>query len=354
MSALRGLAVTIAGRNLFAKLAATGQPLKISRVMFGTGKMPEGSTGSDLIARSELVSPLAEGSCTTPIYENDAVSMILEFRNDMHGGLSKTVWLNEYGVYAQDPDGDEILIIYGSLGDCPDSVLAYRKGVVTTRDYPISVVIGSVSDVELSFSASAFLTSQDADDLLDACIRRTVRLESVEVRIDPANWSRNAENSRFPYTARVEIKRVTAEHYPDMTLHNYSINDAFLCGLSPTVEAVDGALLFYAQEIPPNALYGTCRLLSKGLYPSEIAPDTPAGRGCQYRVIASRVRDPSKPDFGLGNEGDDEGAVLKVSAYNRGGAEVSAVIDGMLYDIDNMTATAADPPDGTLIITMEE
>jgi len=353
MNALRGAVVTLAGRKLFAELAATEKPLKISRVMFGTGKMPEGSQPTDMMELTDLVAPFAEGACTTPIYENDAVSLVLEFRNDMNGGLTETVWLNEYGVFAEGGGGKEVLILYGNLGEYADSVIAYSKGVIATRDYPIAVSIAGLPEVELSFSASAFLTSQEADDLLDRWVKRTVRLESVEVRIDPADWSLGAEGSHFPYTARVEIKRVCADHYPDMTLYNDSINDAFLCGLSPTVEAVDGALLFYAQEIPSNTLQGNCRLLSKGLYPSEIAPDT-TGRGCQYRVVASRIRDPNKPDFGLGNEGDDEGAVLKVSAYNRGGAEVSAVIDGMLYDIDNMTATAADPPDGTLIITMEE
>jgi len=313
--------------------------------MFGTGKMPDGSQPTDMMGLTDLIEPFAEGACTTPIYENDTVSLVLEFRNDMNGGLAETLWINEYGMFAKDGNGKEVMIFYGNLGEYADSVMAYSKGVIVTRDYPVDVSIAGVPEVELSFSASAFLTSQEADEIIDHCVKRTVRLESVEVRIDPANWRLGTEGSHFPYTARVEIERVSADHYPDVTLYNESINDAFLCGLSPTVEAVDGALLFYAQEIPSATISGVCRLLSKGLYPSELAPE-PDGHYINYRVIGTRVRDPAKPDFGLNDDGEP---ALDISAYT-GNAEISILMDGMLYDADNMTVDAQNAPDGTLII----
>jgi len=352
MSALRGLAVTLAGRNLFAKLAAISQPLKISRVMFGIGKMPEGSTSEDLLTRTDLVSPFAEGSCTTPIYENDAVSMILEFRNDMHGGLSKTIWINEYGVFAQDPGGGEVLILYGNLGDCPDSVLAYRKGVVTTRDYPISVVIGSVSDVKLSFSASAFLTSQEADDLLEACLRRTVKLETVNVRVLVSDWFLDDENAYFPFSARVAIDGISIEHYPDMTLDNSCIAHAFSVGLSPTLEAVNNALIFHAQERPTEPFTGVCRLLRKGMERQEGGNSSPGsgsgGSYCEHYVIAVRNRDPSKPDYGIGSNPPGK-AVLAAGPYT-GKTEIGVVLNGVVYDAENMSCNVDTAPNGTLII----
>ncbi len=344
MNALRGAVITNAGGNLFAELAATEKPLKISRVMFGTGKMPEGSQPTDMMGLTDLIAPFAEGACTTPIYENNTVSFVLEFRNDMNGGLTETVWLNEYGVFAKNSNDKEVMIFYGNLGDYADSVMAYSKGVIATRDYPIAASIAGVPEVELSFSASAFLTSQEADDLLDHCVKRTVRLESVDVRIYPADWSLGVEGSHFPYTARVAIERVSTDHYPDVTLDSESINDAFLCGLCPTVEAVDGALLFYAQTIPSKTLSGVCRLLSKGLYPSEVSPE-PDGHQIRYRVINTRVRDPAKPDFGWSGEG----AALEASKYT-GGTEISVMLDGMLYDANNMTANAGNAIDGTLIV----
>lgn len=155
---LQGFAVTAAGRNLFAKLTARSEPAEFTRVMFGTGKLAD---NEDIFNVTELVAPLAEGTSTTPEYKDDTVSMILEFRSDLNGGLTETVWLNEYGLYVSDPDGGEVLVCYGNLGDCPDSVLAFKDGQCTVRDYPISIVIGAVSDVSIDFPAAAFVTWEE-------------------------------------------------------------------------------------------------------------------------------------------------------------------------------------------------
>ena len=161
---LQGFAVTAAGRNLFAKLTARSEPVEFTRVMFGTGKLAD---NADIFNVTELVTPLAEGTGTTPEYKDDTVSMILEFRSDLNGGLTETVWLNEYGLYARDPNGGEVLVCYGNLGDCPDSVLAFKNGQCTVRDYPISIVIGAVSDVSINFPAAAFVTWEDMSDKMD-------------------------------------------------------------------------------------------------------------------------------------------------------------------------------------------
>ena len=232
---LQGFAVTAAGRNLFAKLTARSEPVEFTRVMFGTGKLAD---NADIFNVTELVTPLAEGTSTTPEYKDDTVSMILEFRSDLNGGLTETVWLNEYGLYASDPDGGEVLVCYGNLGDCPDSVLAFKNGQCTVRDYPISIVIGAVSDVSIDFPAAAFVTWEGLNELIN--------------------------------------KRI--------------------------------------------------------------------------HVIRSRVRDPDKPDY----SDEDEAIAINASGYT-GTAEIAAMVNGTLYDADNMKSTIeVDTPNGTLIVKKEE
>lgn len=165
----QGFVVTAAGRLLFAKLVATSQPVKFTRVMCGTGKLAD---DADMFALTDLVSPITEGTSTPPIYDNDTVSMILQFRSDLNGGLTDTIWLNEYGVFAEDPDGGEVLVCYGNLGDCPDSLLAYKNGCCSVRDYPITVVIGSVTDVTVQYPAAAFVTAEDVEQIIDSSISR--------------------------------------------------------------------------------------------------------------------------------------------------------------------------------------
>lgn len=80
------------------------------------------------------------------------------------------------------------------------------------------------------------------------------------------------------------------------------------------------------------------------------------GATVSIHIVRCRERDPSKPDYGLGGGGDDGGdetPVLRVKGYT-GTAEVSAVVSGVEYDAENMSANPDDVPDGTLILKKVE
>jgi len=264
MSTAEGFAVTAAGRRLFAKLAATARPLKFSKVVFGTGSMPEGSQENDLFQMTELVEPFANGESTTPIYEDDKVSMILQFRSDMNGGLEKTIWLSEYGVFAEDPDGGEVLVCYCNFSSCPDSVLAYNLGGNTIRDYPITIIIGAVSDVKLEFPAGAFLTSEDASELMEACLRRAVGMGAVRFTVPVSAWTAEG-TGRYKYAAEVPVDGVRELHHPNAALDDASRDIAYKCGLSSRVITLEGKLKFYAQLVPEADMSGTCCLFTQGV-----------------------------------------------------------------------------------------
>lgn len=75
----------------------------------------------------------------------------------------------------------------------------------------------------------------------------------------------------------------------------------------------------------------------------------------QRYVIATRIRDPGKPAYGLGGGGDqmEVSVALDTSAYT-GEAEVAVVVSGSEYDAENMSAAGGTAPDGTIIITTVE
>lgn len=84
--------------------------------------------------------------------------------------------------------------------------------------------------------------------------------------------------------------------------------------------------------------------------------EDPNAHGRRCKVIRVRVRDPSKPDYGLGGGGDDGGEetpVLRVKGYT-GTAEVSAVVSGVEYDAENMSTHGDNVPNGTLILRKVE
>lgn len=71
------------------------------------------------------------------------------------------------------------------------------------------------------------------------------------------------------------------------------------------------------------------------------------------RVVATRLRDPSKPDYGVGGGGGTTGAALITADYT-GNAEVTVVLGGKEYDGKNISRNAENAPNGTLIIKEEQ
>lgn len=71
----------------------------------------------------------------------------------------------------------------------------------------------------------------------------------------------------------------------------------------------------------------------------------------RIRVIATRVRSPTAPDY-LGN-GTRHSIALDTDTYT-GTTEVSAIVDGVEYDAKNMSADGVSAPEGTLVIKKVE
>ena len=78
-----GFVVTDSGRELIAKLVA-GQQLPISKIMVGSGTVPDDVKPATMTA---LVEPVAAGTSTAPVYDGASVRMIVEYRSDLNGGL---------------------------------------------------------------------------------------------------------------------------------------------------------------------------------------------------------------------------------------------------------------------------
>lgn len=71
----------------------------------------------------------------------------------------------------------------------------------------------------------------------------------------------------------------------------------------------------------------------------------------QYRPLATRIRNPDKPDYGLGGGGEWSGT-LEVASYS-GAAEITVVVNGVEYDGKNISQNGESAPNGTIIIREE-
>lgn len=189
-----GGTVTVAGRNLITSLMA-GKTIEFTRIMVGSGSMPEGVEPIDMVT---LVTPVAEGVSSVPTVENGVLSMVVEYRNDLNGGLQEGFWLREFGVFAKTEDTEEILLYYATLGDSPQPVNAYKDNRIDIRRYPISIALELDADVQITYNPGAFITSAEAEELVRTMVQEAVSGVGTaiikDITIPHTGWTWQEEN----------------------------------------------------------------------------------------------------------------------------------------------------------------
>lgn len=272
MPDLYGFTPTTAGRGLIASLLA-GQTLTITRAMVGSGK-PDSLDA--MAALTDLVAPVARATSTTPVRTGDAVSLTVEYRSDMNGGLQEGFSINEYGIFAKTATSAETLIFYGCLGDHPQWVYPYSPGVAPdVRDFPVKIQISSEVEVQIDYHADAFITAEEAAALLESMVEKaTAGSKLVEITIPAESWALDESLAPdlempgtmpiYPYYADVTVPEAQASYFPAAALHTESLEAAAAAGMAPVVQALEGKVRFRAKEPPGSALAASLALLSGG------------------------------------------------------------------------------------------
>lgn len=208
-----GFVITNQGRALLTKVLAGG-PLLLTRVMFGDGKL----SGQNPKALVELISPKEAGTATVPVVQDESVVFTVQYQNN---GQSMFV-LNEYGVFAEDPDEGEILLYYATLGDYPQYVM---PGLGDIRRFPVSITL-SANDVNvtLAFDASAFVTTADFQSFL-ALAQRTVQIAEEAKQAVTAMENQIAQNTS-------KISTLWDAVFNDITTNPFQISFADLDGIA--------------------------------------------------------------------------------------------------------------------------
>ena len=154
-----GFVITEAGNQILAKMVA-GQTLKLSGVFMDLGTVEDKETARQLTAPLE---PGPAGTSTVPTVKGNQVGMIVQFRSDLDGGLKEDKWIGGFGVYAEDPDtGDPVMIYYASLWHQRQPIAAYVEGTAPdVRNFPISIRVTSGVDATLTYPAGAWMTAED-------------------------------------------------------------------------------------------------------------------------------------------------------------------------------------------------
>lgn len=259
MANIYGFTSPTAGREMIAGLLA-GETLTITKVMVGTGK-PENL--DQMAALTNLISPMAYATSTTPVHSGSTVTMTIEYRSDLNGSLAAGFHLNEYGVFAKTETSEETLIYYGSLGDYPQWVNAYSPGQPPDiRRFPVTIVVADEVNVNVQYTADAFITAEEAEALLKSMVDGVVGASDVVGITIPASAWVPGGTGLYHYQADVACALALATHFPVASLHDDALSTAAAAGVAPIMRTYAGSARFYAQAIPSDDMNATLALIS--------------------------------------------------------------------------------------------
>lgn len=260
-----GGTVTVSGRKLITSLIA-GETIEFTRVMVGSGSMPEGVEPIDMV---DLVTPVAEGVSSVPTVENNVLGMVVEYRNDLNGGLQEGFWLREFGVFAKTKGTEEVLLYYATLGDSPQPVNAFKDNRVDIRRYPISIALELDVNAQIAYNPGAFITSGEANDIIQKLVHEAVeRIDTAvikEITIPHEGWTLSEKSDdEYVYYIDVPIEEATETHVPSVSLHKNALGTADFAGICPTASSQSGTVRFWSERIPREDMEATVTLISPG------------------------------------------------------------------------------------------
>lgn len=265
-----GGTITVKGRNLITSLLA-GETLEFTRIVVGSGAMPEGVEPIDMEA---LVTPVAEAVSTIPVVENGEMFLTVEYRNDLNGGLKEGFWLSEFGIFAKTANSDEVLLYYATLGDSPQPVNAYKDNRIDIRRYPVTIALEIDANVQVSYNPGSFITAAEAQELIGGMVSEAMGavgsavITSIVIPAEGWTWQEYDDQEALEWMDEyrlvldVACTEAKASHFPSVALDRSALSVAKYAGLCPTIEAKDGILRFWAKNEPEQDMNATVALLS--------------------------------------------------------------------------------------------
>ncbi|MEO2868287.1 glycine-rich domain-containing protein, partial [Flavonifractor plautii] len=153
--------ITTAGEGLLAR-ASAGEGLTLTEVWVGKGAVESAGAAKALTA---LLDPVAKATSTTPAVAGGQISMLVEYRNDMGGGLEEGFTLSEFGVMARAGDDAPTLLYYAALGDRAQPVPPIAEGLDVHR-FPVAIGVTGEVEVSLEYPAGVWVTHEELEEAL--------------------------------------------------------------------------------------------------------------------------------------------------------------------------------------------
>lgn len=294
---MNGTIITRKGLQLIAKLMASGTALTFTKAAVGTGFLP---SGYDPGSMQELNAPAMEGTISSCSCEEDEASIVFQVSSI---GVRTGFTVTEAGLYASDPDEEEILYAYLDMRSDPQYVYPENAEISKFIEFTMVVKVGTVNSVTAYISPKSMVLKKEFDEEMEKKLNAVggdisgTRVstfsefleDGTEMELFPVpepgeltktlwgkvkkfaedfrRWRRvitvvipaSGWSSAAPFTNRVEIEGIREKDNVDVTFipaegatneENIAAWDGYVNINYTTTE--DGAMVFHAFETKPE------------------------------------------------------------------------------------------------------
>ena len=137
--------------------ASAGDTLTITGVQVGSGAVQDETAAKALTA---LIAPEQAATSSGPVVADGQVQMLVEYRNDLNGGLEAGFTLAEFGIFAKIGDEQPALLFYAALGEGAQPVQPIADGLDVHR-FPVAWTVTDGVSVTLSYPPGAFVSASE-------------------------------------------------------------------------------------------------------------------------------------------------------------------------------------------------
>jgi hypothetical protein len=223
--------ITNKGLALFTKILAGGLELTLTRVTVGKGVPP---AAPDIVELETLIDAVAEAASTAPVRTETTADIMIEYRNDMNGGLAEGFGLSEIGLFAADPDEGEILLYYLGL-DPPQPIEAYEAdvGALDGHRFAVSFALAADAVIVAAYPLTAYMTAEDVRIYIESHI-----LPGIETDVAALIETHNVSSAAHPSlrslieTNQASIRQLQTAYENDVQGLNWRARFDNLSGLT--------------------------------------------------------------------------------------------------------------------------
>lgn len=156
-----GFIITTAGEGLLAR-ASAGEGLTLTEVWVGKGAVESAGAAKALTA---LLDPVAKATSTTPAVAGGQISMLVEYRNDMGGGLEEGFTLSGVRRHGQGGRRRAHPALLRRPGRPGPAGAAIAEGLDVHR-FPVAIGVTGEVEVSLEYPAGVWVTHEELEEAL--------------------------------------------------------------------------------------------------------------------------------------------------------------------------------------------